>query len=38
VHKHTPQAQLERKEFAKFAIQKQNIKRGEQVMVVDNYM
>lgn len=38
VHKHTPQAQLERKEFAKFAIQKQNIKRGESVMVIDNYV
>lgn len=38
VHKHTPQAQLERKEFSKFAIQKQNIKRGESVMVVDNYV
>ena len=38
VHKHTPQAQLERKEFAKFAIQKQNIKRGESVMVIDNYL
>jgi len=38
VHKHTPQAQLERPEFAKFSIQKQNIKRGEPVMVLDNYM
>ena len=37
VHKHTPQAQLERKEFSKFAIQKQGIKRGEPVMVIDGY-
>jgi hypothetical protein len=37
VHKHTPSAQLERKEFSKFAIQKQGIKRGEPVMVIDGY-
>jgi len=37
VHKHTPLAQLERKEFSKFAIQKQGIKRGEHVMVIDDY-
>ena len=37
VHKHSPQAQLERKEFSKFAIQKQNIKRGESIMIIDGY-
>ena len=38
VHKHTPQAQLERKEFAKFAVQKQSIKRGEAIMTIDTYL
>jgi hypothetical protein len=36
VHKHTPQAQLERPELAKYQIQKQNIKRGENIMNLDN--
>ena len=35
VHKHTPQAQLERKEFSRFAVQKQDVKRGEPVMNID---
>lgn len=38
VHNHTPQAQLSRKEFSKFAVQKHNIKKGEHVMVLDNYV
>jgi hypothetical protein len=37
VHKHTPQAQLERPEFSRFAIQKQTIKKGEPVMSVDGF-
>ena len=38
VHNHTPQAQLSRKEFSKFAVQKHNIKKGERVMVLDSYV
>ena len=36
VHKHTPTAQLERSEFSKYQIQKQNIKRDEKIMNLDN--
>lgn len=35
VHKHTPQAQLERTEFSKFQIEKKNVKRGETIMNID---
>ena len=35
VHKHTPKAQLERPEFAKFAISKSNVKRGEPIIDID---
>jgi hypothetical protein len=36
VHKHTPTAQLERSEFSKYQIKKQNIKREEKIMNLDN--
>lgn len=35
VHKHTPKAQLDRPEFAKFAVSKSNVKRGEHVVDID---
>lgn len=35
VHAHTPKAQLERAEFAKYAISKSNVKRGEPVINID---
>lgn len=35
VHKHTPKAQLERPEFAKFAVSKSNVKRGEPIVDID---
>jgi len=37
VHKHTPQAQLERKEFAKYAIAKQQLDKKESIMDIDGY-
>jgi len=37
VHKHTPSAQLERSEFSKYQIQKQNIKKDEKIMNLDNF-
>ena len=38
VHRHTPQAQLDRPEFAKFAVQRKTIKKGEHIMAVDSYV
>jgi hypothetical protein len=35
VHKHVPKLQLERPEFARFKISKSNVKRGENVMNID---
>jgi hypothetical protein len=35
VHTHTPKAQLERAEFAKYAVSKSNVKRGEPVINID---
>lgn len=35
VHAHTPKAQLERAEFAKYAVSKSNVKRGESIVNVD---
>jgi hypothetical protein len=35
VHKHTPKAQLDRPEFAKFAVSKSNVKRGEPIIDID---
>jgi hypothetical protein len=35
VHNHTPNAQLERPEFSKFAISKINLAKGEIVMNMD---
>lgn len=37
VHHHTPQAQLERKEFSRYAIAKESVKKGEHVMNIDEY-
>ena len=37
VHKHTPNAQLDRPEFSKFVIQKNGISKGEQIMNVDEF-
>jgi len=37
VHKHTPNAQLDRPEFSKFVIQKNGISKGEQIMNVDDF-
>jgi hypothetical protein len=37
VHNHTPVAQLERAEFSKFAIQKNNLPKGEQILNIDEY-
>lgn len=37
VHKHTPQAQLERKEFNAFTFPKKNIPTNEQVINIDEY-
>ena len=35
VHAHTPKAQLERAEFAKYAVSKSNVKRGETIVNID---
>jgi hypothetical protein len=35
VHNHTPKAQLDRPEFAKFLISKSNVKRGEPIIDID---
>jgi hypothetical protein len=35
VHNHTPQAQLERKEFSKFVINKNNVDKNELIMNID---
>jgi len=37
VHNHTPQAQLERKEFSSFVISKNKIPETEKIMNIDNY-
>jgi hypothetical protein len=37
VHKHTPNAQLDRPEFSKFVIQKNGISKGEQIMNMDEF-
>jgi hypothetical protein len=37
VHNHTPQAQLERKEFASFSISKNKIPENVKLMNIDNY-
>ena len=36
VHNHTPNAQLERPEFSKFVIQKNNVQKGENVINIDD--
>jgi hypothetical protein len=36
VHKHTPQAQLERKEFSKYRVEKKNVNKSEIVMNIDS--
>uniref|UniRef100_A0A6C0B925 Protein kinase domain-containing protein n=1 Tax=viral metagenome TaxID=1070528 RepID=A0A6C0B925_9ZZZZ len=38
VHKHTPQSQLERKEFAKYIITKQQMDKKESIMDIDSYI
>ena len=35
VHNHTPNAQLERPEFSKFAVSKNNVPKGETIMNID---
>ena len=35
VHNHTPQAQLERKEFSKFVVSNKNIPKSEQIINID---
>jgi hypothetical protein len=37
VHNHTPQAQLERKEFASFAVSKNKIQNDAKIMNIDDY-
>jgi hypothetical protein len=37
VHNHTPQAQLERKEFSSFAISKNKLSENVKVMNIDEY-
>lgn len=36
VHKHTPQAQLERKEFSKYSIPKKGFPKGEELINIDD--
>jgi hypothetical protein len=38
VHNHTPNAQLERSEFSKFSINKNQVAKGEQVMNIDDFL
>ena len=38
VHKQTPQAQLERKEFSKYTITKQQLDKKEAIMDIDSYI
>ena len=35
VHNHTPNAQLERPEFNKFSVSKNNVAKGETIMNID---
>ena len=37
VHNHTPTAQLNRSEFSKFAIHKNNLPKNEHILNIDEY-